>query len=396
MNLLFTLTAYPPFIGGAQLLMHQLARELRLRHQIQVVTQWDERRSDWLLGTTLTAPSPARAYVVDGIPVERITLSPQARCRLAPWALAYYVAQGPALRRIAGALASEAAPWAGGVDLIHNCRIGREGLSYASFNIARERDIPFVFTPVHHPRWGGWLHRYYHRLYRQADAVIALTEAERQTLIVLGADERRVFVTGMGPVLAEKGDGAQFRTRHNLGDDPVVLFLGQKYAYKGVSALLKATRLVWRQCPETRFVFLGPRTPHSRRLFSGIADSRILDLDTVELQEKTDALDACDVFCLPSTQESFGAVFTEAWSMGKPVVGCDIPAVRAVITDGQDGFLTPSTPGAIAERLIYLLEQPGLRAEMGQRGRAKVQAHYTWPKLAEQTEQIYRHVLDKL
>ncbi|MEK7325319.1 MAG: glycosyltransferase family 1 protein, partial [Chloroflexota bacterium] len=126
MKLLFTLTAYPPFIGGAQLLMHQLARELLSRHQIQVVTQWDERRTDWLLGTTLNAPHPARAYVVDGIPVQRITLSPEARYRLVPWVLAYYVAQGPALKRIVGALASEAAPWAGGVDLIHNCRIGRE------------------------------------------------------------------------------------------------------------------------------------------------------------------------------------------------------------------------------------------------------------------------------
>jgi glycosyltransferase involved in cell wall biosynthesis len=373
--------------------MHQLARQFNARHPLQVVTQWDTQRTDWLLGTTLNAPSPARTYEVDGVSVQRITLSNSVRRRLRFWVLAYYMAQGPALARIADALATEVAPWAASADLIHNCRTGREGLSYASFHVARKREVPFVFTPIHHPWWGGWLHRYYHHLYRQADAIIALTESERQTLIELKVDERRIFVTGMGPVLAETNNGEQFRTRCNLGSEPLVLFLGQKYAYKGLAALLQAAPVVWQRLPETRFAFIGPRTPYSRRLFADQHDSRLIELDTVNLQEKTDALAACDVFCLPSAQESFGAVFTEAWSLGKPVVGCDIPAVREVIQEGEDGFLTLQKPGPLAERLIYLLERPALCKQFGERGQAKVKARYSWPRLAEHTEQVYRQVL---
>lgn len=394
MNLLFTITAYPPSLGGAQLLTHQLARTLiEVRHAVRVVTQWDEHRTDWLLGTTLNAPRAARAYTVDGVPVQRLSLSAAARQRLRPWVLGYYAWQGPALARIAEVLAGEIKPWAEGVDLIHNCRIGREGLSYASFNVARERGLPFVFTPVHHPRWGGWLHRYYHQLYRQADAVIALTEVERQTLMTLGVDERRVFVTGMGPVLAQTGDGARFRAQHNLGDVPLILFLGQKYAYKGAATLLQAAPTVWRRFPEARFVFIGPRTADSRRLFARETDARILELDAVDLQTKTDALAACEVFCLPSSQESFGGVYTEAWSFGKPVIGCDIPAVRAVIEDERDGYLVLPQPGPLAERLLFLLEHPDIRRQLGQAGQAKVEARYTWPRLAEQTERVYAHVL---
>jgi hypothetical protein len=56
-------------------------------------------------------------------------------------------------------------------------------------------------TPVHHPRWGGWWYRSYHRLYRHAEAVIALTECQRRTLdsLGLGVDERRISVLGAGP-----------------------------------------------------------------------------------------------------------------------------------------------------------------------------------------------------
>jgi len=392
-NALFTLTAYPPFLGGAQLLMHQLARHLMPRVGVQVVTQWDARRTDWLWGTTLHAPKESATYVVDGVPVARITLPEEERRRLRPWVMAYYIAQRPALRRIAAALADQVRPWAARADLVHNCRIGREGLSFASLAVAREKDLPFVLTPVHHPRWGGWLHRHYHRLYRQADAVIALTEAERRALAALGVPEDRIFVTGMGPVLADGPNGTSFRERHRIGDDPLVLFLGQKYAYKGAPLLLRAAPIVWARHPRARFVFMGPRTFHSRRVFAGVSDARVLEMDEVDLAEKTDALDACDVFCLPSTQESFGGVFTEAWSLGKPVVGCDIPAVQCVVDEGRDGLLAPPSPEAIADRIVRLLEEPALRAEMGRRGREKVRANYTWPRLAEKTEAVYQQIL---
>ena len=393
MEIIYTLTAYLPSTGGAQLHIHQLARMLRPRHRVRVVTQWDANRTDWLLGTTLHAPASARAYEIDGIAIQRITLAHEVRARLRPWVLGYFPLQQWALPHIAEALAVEIAPWAESADLIHNCRIGREGISFASLRVARQRDVPFILTPVHHPRWNGWLHRYYHRLYREADAVIALTEAERRALVMLGVEESRVFVTGHGPVLAETYDGARFRSQYNLENAPLVLFLGQKYAYKGLHSLLDAAQLVWRQKPETYFAFIGPRTSYSRNLFARVKDRRILELDAVSLQEKTDALAACDVLCLPSSQESFGGVFTEAWSVGKPVVGCDIPAVRAVVDDGVNGYLAPQKAGPIAERLLYLLDRPDVRNQMGKSGHDKVISLYSWPRLAEKTEEIYRVVL---
>jgi glycosyltransferase involved in cell wall biosynthesis len=86
-------------------------------------------------------------------------------------------------------------------------------------------------------------------------------------------------------------------------------------------------------------------------------------------------------------------VFTEAWSLGKPVVGCDIPAVQCVVDEGRDGLLAPPRPEALADRINRLLDEPALRAEMGRRGREKVRASYTWPRLAEKTEAVYRQVL---
>src|SRR5436309_7320753 len=90
MNLLYTLTAYPPSTGGAQLLQHLLAQHLSDRHCIQVITHWNENRTDWLLGTTLRAPREPLDYQIDGIDVHRLALSLREKCLIAPFVLAYY------------------------------------------------------------------------------------------------------------------------------------------------------------------------------------------------------------------------------------------------------------------------------------------------------------------
>ena len=65
-------------------------------------------------------------------------------------------------------------------------------LGFASFALARERGVPFVLTPFHHPGWDGPPGRLRHTLYRQADAVLALTPTEADALAALGVERPRI------------------------------------------------------------------------------------------------------------------------------------------------------------------------------------------------------------
>ncbi|PSN11551.1 glycosyltransferase family 1 protein [filamentous cyanobacterium CCT1] len=392
MNLLYTLTAYPPYIGGAQLHQHLLAQQLQATHPVQVATFWNYNRTDWLLGTTLKAHSRPYDYDIDDISVYRLGFSWADKLRMAPWLPLYYPWMAAALPPIAQVIAKPIAALAHASDLIHNVRIGREGLTYASHQVARQRDIPFVLTPVHHPRWVGWRYREYIKLYQQADAVIALTQAEAQILAGLGVRENRIHVTGHGPVLAPQADPAAFRAAYGL-TGPVVLFLGQHYPYKGYRQVLEATPAVWAQHPDTHFVFVGPAVKASEAVFAEFADPRILRLGAVSLQDKTNALAACDLLCVPSSQESFGGVYTEAWSFSKPVIGCRIPAVAEVVSDGQDGFLVEQTAAEIGDRISCLLADFTHAQMMGKTGKEKVEKQYTWSRLAERTQRVYFDLL---
>jgi glycosyltransferase involved in cell wall biosynthesis len=388
MNLLYTLTSYPPAIGGAQIHTHLLVQKIQKQHTVSVACHWSQNRTDWLLGTTLKQPA-SHQYVIDDVSVNQLGLSYKQKLFLLPCVACYYPLMEAALLPVANTLADLLEPSATHADLIHNVRMGREGLSWASFNLAREKDIPFVFTPLHHPRWMGWRYRKYIQLYKKADAVIALTAVEKKILVELGVHPDNIHVTGIGPVLSPNADPESFRSVHNL-TGPIVLFLGQHYAYKGYCHLLESTAMVWSRHPDTHFVFMGPAVEKSEKAFVEYADPRIHRLGSVSLQDKTNALAACTLLCVPSTQESFGGVYTEAWHFGKPVIGGNIPAIADVIQEGINGYLVEQQPGVIADRIIDLLNHPDRAASMGQAGREKTEKYYTWQRLAAATEKVYQ------
>jgi glycosyltransferase involved in cell wall biosynthesis len=392
MKLLYTLTAYPPYIGGAQLHQHLIGKHLLDRHSIQVLCHWNENRTDWLLGTTLNAPSKNYDYCIDKIPVHRIGLTIREKLHLAPLILPYYPLMSKVLPIISRVLENNIDKYVQSMTLIHNVRIGREGLSHASLKLAHKYDIPFIFTPVHHPRWVGWRYKEYLKLYRLADRVIALTQTEKRILIELGVKEDRVVVTGHGPIIASDSNPENFLSAYPHIEAPFVLFLGQHYSYKGYVQLLQAAPIVWQKYPEINFVFIGPSIKQSDQAFDK-SERRIHRLGSVDLQTKTNAIAACTMLCVPSTQESFGGVYTEAWSFAKPVIGCPIPAVSEVVTDGVDGCLVSQEPASIAEAICHLFANSSLAESMGQAGLAKVRQRYTWEKLARKTEQVYEATL---
>lgn len=393
LRLFVTITRYFPAIGGAEIHTRELLRNLKPSVRSSVAANWSTNRTDWLLGTTLRAPLRETCYEDEGRPVHLIRPTLAERVLSLPLVLGYYPLQSLAATRLGHVMLNHLLRVADSpIDLVHNIRVGREPLSLASLELARIKHVPFVFTPNHHPRWMGWRYRVYSDLYRRADALIALTEYERGVLIGLGVRPERVHVTGIGPVLAADADPQRVRCKYGL-NKPFVLFLGQKYPYKGAAAVLAAGPAIWARHPDVELVFVGPRTRHSAGLFAYLADARVRELPAVDLQDKTDLLRACELVCVPSTQESFGGVLVEGWASGKPVIGGPAPAVAEVIDDGKDGFyLSSQSPVLIAERVMWLLDNPSAASEFGQAGARKVQERFTWDLLATKTEAIYRSV----
>ena len=121
---------------------------------------------------------------------------------------------------------------------------------------------------------------------------------------------------------------------------------------------------------------------------SGMSDSRILEFGHLEIQEKNDALAACDVFCLPSVSESFGIALIEAWHFGKPVVACDIPSSRELINACDGGLIVAQEPERIGAAILTLLRDPGRIRLTGLRGREMIK-RYAANEVAAGIQKVY-------
>lgn len=399
-RVLITTTAYPPSTGGVQAHVADLRRRLR-RYQADVATLWRENRTDWLLGSTLRLshggfPSPEGEGQGGGAPsdepgVHRLAWSRATRLRMAPWVLAYYALVPLAARRIAARMVPA-------LDrlvepehvLIHNHRIGREFLALASLEVARRRGLPFVLTSHHHPKWKGYRYRAWLTVYRSADAVLAHTPAEQAELTRLGVDPERIHVIWSAADEPLAGDPARFQRRFADPQAPLVLFVGQLYAYKGVAELLAAVDHLHARGVPANLAYLGPHTPFSTRFFRRRARPWLRVLGPVSPQDKWDAIEASTVVCLPSRHEAFGRIYLEAWSKAKPVIGGRIPAVADVIADERTGLLvTPGSAPELSRALERLVRDPGLAAELGRRGRQAVIDRFNWAQVVARVEDAY-------
>ncbi|MDZ4855892.1 MAG: glycosyltransferase family 4 protein [Nitrospirota bacterium] len=271
--------------------------------------------------------------------------------------------------------------------------------AYHTYLARQLRDFVFVGIPLFHTA-ETWCQRpIYRNMLASSNAIVANTTHEEQFARAYGA--RRVEVGGVGvyPDGFVSRNGAAIRARYGIGSAPVVGFVGRQEVNKGVVQLVHAMKIVWRWNAEVRLIIAGHQSSeHQARAvqsaieqLTGSEQRRLVRISQFEEAEKSSLYDAFDIFALPSIGESFGLAYLEAWLCQKPVIGARIGSTECVIDDGVDGLLVdPQSPDDLAEKIITLLSDRDKRVQMGMAGYSKTLARYTWDKVVDRVEALYR------
>jgi glycosyltransferase involved in cell wall biosynthesis len=95
------------------------------------------------------------------------------------------------------------------------------------------------------------------------------------------------------------------------------------------------------------------------------------------LDDVRPAIRPSSVFVLPSYREGTPRSVLEAMAMGRPIITTDVPGCRETVVAGSNGLLVPARDAeALAFAMESLIEQPHLRAEMGDRSLALCRSKY--------------------
>jgi glycosyltransferase involved in cell wall biosynthesis len=264
---------------------------------------------------------------------------------------------------------------------IHYVGTGWDFFGFALQEVAHQSSVPFTVWPAVHPnQWGDAPLDI--RLYKKADTVFSTTDHEKAWVIKKGLPAEKIVRCDLPPMCLTMGNGLDFRSRHGLSNRPIVLFMGRKEEGKGYTALLEVWPKVRSQFPTACLVTVGPQAT-AAETFIGQEREGVLDLGIVSEEEKADALAACDVFCLPSAHESFGIVYLEAWFYSKPVICGTAPACRELIEEGVNGLWSSQETDSLQQDICTLLANPERAIAMGQAGKEKQEAHFTWETLGQ-------------
>jgi glycosyltransferase involved in cell wall biosynthesis len=238
---------------------------------------------------------------------------------------------------------------------------------------------------------------------RRARLVLADSEASRRDaikLLRLPSSRVRTVYLGMEPHPEYSAEELrEVRERHGL-PGAYAFYLGGFDRRKNVPLLLLAWRMLAESVQgEQPVLAIGGSVPEPGGVFPDVrGEARRLGLygpggpvrflGRVSEEDKPRLMAGARLFPYPSAYEGFGLDPLEAMSVGCPVVSSSGGSLGEVV--GEGGLLVPpDDEPALAEALLRVWSDAGLRADLAARGRGQA-ALFTWERTAEQTRQAYR------
>lgn len=272
--------------------------------------------------------------------------------------------------------------WQHGVEVI----IGEHlDTSLPWLNVARELGLRFfahahgydVSMRLDDPKW-----RTAYLRYNDADGVITMSRASRDRLVSVGLDPSRVHVIPYGVEVPEEPVARAERQGIRC------LAVGRMVPKKGPVLTLDAFRRAVSARPNLHldFVGAGPLLPAAQQFVRCFSMESCVTLhgarsnhDVRQMMREADIFIQHSITASDGNQEGLPVAILEAMANGLPVVSTRHAGIPEAVTDGVSGYLVDEGDSvAMADRIIALAGDPGMRKAMGEAGWRAAAANYAW------------------
>ncbi len=296
-----------------------------------------------------------------------------------------------------------------GVDIVH---ARSRAPAWSAFKAARALNIPFVTT--FHAAYGSGsiFKKLYNSIMARGDRVITISHFIQNHVIQkykpfswfdsskLRHVERGIDVHYFDPDAISHERLNRLRKSWGITPGtPLILLPGRVTRKKGQDLLIKALSLM--EHGGVTVMLLGSAHKKEDYLQSLLQYASSLDLEgrvkwMPPCPDVPAAYQLADVVVCPSlTEEGFGRVVAEAQAMKKPIIVSGHGAALEVIEEGVTGWsFSPGDPEALAQKLDQVLNlSQKERQDIGEKGRARVLAHYSTEIMGSKTIDVYKELL---
>lgn len=228
---------------------------------------------------------------------------------------------------------------------------------------------------------------------RFCERIITISEDERREYLRRGIGDKKKVVTIYNGIDMGRFPGHGKRIRRELGlaqQVPLVGFVGRLEEVKGPHLFVDTARRIKAAAPQTHFLMLGDGAMKEDLIqkAQGMPHLHIMGFR----EDVPDCLAALDILLIPSLNDGFNLVAVEAMASSKPIVARAVGGLPEVVGDG--GILVElGDTTRMAQEVIKLLNSPGLRKEIGARGRKRAATLFSWGISLQKTLALYHQVL---
>lgn len=213
--------------------------------------------------------------------------------------------------------------------------------------------------------------------YEQADAITVPSEFARRSFVEMGVPAEKLHRIPYG---------VRLDRFHPVGEPPAerfeVLFVGSASLQKGVPYLLQAFAQV--RHPHKRLRIVGGLSQDLRQTLARLPQEHVEFVGRLPQDRLPAVMSTSHVKVLPSIQDGFGMVLSQAMACGCPVICSVNTGGPDLVTDGVEGFIVPiRSPEAIATRLQQLADDPALQRRMREAALARVHTIGGWHEYGE-------------
>jgi phosphatidylinositol alpha-mannosyltransferase len=178
-------------------------------------------------------------------------------------------------------------------------------------------------------------------------------------------------------------------------DVPSILFLGRFDPRNGLTTLIESFRRVKGKGREAQLVVVGdgPLREHYYKQAAGDPDITFVG---AVLEGRPSYYAHSSIYACPTTKASFGITLLESMACETPIVCSDILGFQDVVVNGREALMTPcGDRDALADALVNLLDDEGLRIQLGVTGRHE-SMKYAWPRVTSQVLDVYHQVTGRV
>ncbi len=238
---------------------------------------------------------------------------------------------------------------------------------------------------------------------KKADIAVCDSETVKKGLLALGTEPDKIRIIYNGIDTRQFNPGQSNRALvEKLGADkgPVIISIRHLSPAYNVEMLIKAIPLVLEKVPDAKFIIGGDgiQRAYLEDMVSslGVADNTRFT-GYIPHEELPQYLASADIYVSTSLADSTSLSLQEAMSSGLAPVVTDLPANREWVTDGENGFIVAKDNVlALAEKVVYLINNREVREKWGSTGREIIQARAEYEKEMAKAEKLYQEQAGKL